>query len=111
MSAQSAQVRMHFVSWATMSSGTRAATDGDPGAAFHHLARLRLPALRRMAAVDRIDAAVRAGGRSAAAPWVDELASSAEGTRWPWALAAVAHGRALLAGPEQAAELFERSLA
>jgi DNA-binding CsgD family transcriptional regulator len=90
--------------------GTRAATDGDTGAAFHHLAQLRLPALRRMAAVDRIDAAVRAGDRDEAATWVDELASFAEGTGWPWALAAVDHGWALLAEPEQAAELFERSL-
>ena len=48
---------------------------------------LRLPALRRMAAVDRIDAAVRAGDREEAAAWVEELASFAEGTggrgRWP----------------------------
>jgi DNA-binding CsgD family transcriptional regulator len=64
-----------------------------------------------MAAVDRIDAAVRAGDREEAAAWVEELASFAEGTRWPWALAAVDHGRALLAEPQQAAELFERSLA
>jgi DNA-binding CsgD family transcriptional regulator len=95
-------------SWA---KGTRAATEGDAGAAFHHLAQLRLPAVRRMAVIDRIDAAVRAGRRDEAATWIRELASFAEGTGWPWALAAVDHGRALLAEPVQAAELFERSLA
>ena len=94
------------ISWAR---GTRAATDGDARAACHHLAQLRLPAIRRMAAVDRIDAAVRAGDRDEAATWVDELASFAEGTAWSWALADVDHGRALLAEPEQAADLFERS--
>ena len=95
-------------SWA---KGTRAATEGDTGAACHYLARLRLPAVRRMAAVDRIDAAVRAGHRDEAAGWVHELASFADGTGWPWALAAVDHGRALLAEPARAPELFERSLA
>jgi DNA-binding CsgD family transcriptional regulator len=91
--------------------GTKAATEGDPRRALHHLAQLRLPAIRRMAAVDRIDAAVRAGDRDAAATWVQELAPFAEGTRWPWALAAVDHGRALLAEAARAPELFERSLA
>jgi DNA-binding CsgD family transcriptional regulator len=80
-------------------------------AAFHHLAQLRVPATQRMAVVDRIDAAVRAGRRDEAARWIQELASFAEGTRWPWALAAVDHGRALLAEPAQAPSLFDRSLA
>jgi DNA-binding CsgD family transcriptional regulator len=91
--------------------GTRAATAGDTGAAFHHLAQLRLPAIRRMASVDRIDAAVRAGNRDEAATWVQELASFAAGTRWPWAMAVVDHGRALLAETAQVPELYERALA
>jgi DNA-binding CsgD family transcriptional regulator len=91
--------------------GTRAAIEGDDRAAFHHLAQLRVPAIRRMAVVDRIDAAVRADRRDEAATWVQELATFAEGTGWTWALAAVEHGRALLADPAQAPALFERSLA
>jgi DNA-binding CsgD family transcriptional regulator len=63
-----------------------------------------------MAAVDRVDAAVRAEDRGQAAAWVEELAFFADGTQWPWALAAVEHGRALLASAGQAPELFERSL-
>jgi DNA-binding CsgD family transcriptional regulator len=91
--------------------GARAATDWDTRAAIHHLAQLRLPAIQRMAAVDRIDAAVRAGDRDQAAEWVEELDSFADGTQWPWALATVDHGRALLADAGRAPELFERSLA
>src|SRR5687767_14625305 len=42
---------------------------------------------------------------------IEELAPFADGTQWPWALAAVDHGRALLAEAAQAPELFESSLA
>ena len=67
--------------------------------ALHQLSRLRLPALSRMAALDRLDAAVRAGDLDRAQAWLDELTVFAETTRWPWAFAAAEHGRALLADP------------
>ena len=86
---------------------TRATTDGDAAAALHHLGAMRLPALRRMAAVDRFEAAVRAGERAQALAWIDELASFAAATGRSWALAAVDFGRALTADPARAAELFE----
>ena len=41
--------------------GIRAAGGGDTFGALHHLSRFRLPVLARMAAVERIDAAIRAG--------------------------------------------------
>ena len=91
--------------------GTRAGHDGDTRAALHHLGSIRLSTLGRLAAVDRIDAAVRAGDREQAAVWIKELAPFADGTRWPWALAAVDHGRALLAEPADAPALFESALA
>jgi DNA-binding CsgD family transcriptional regulator len=97
-----------LIRWAT---GTRAARAGDTQAALHHLAQVRLPAIARMSALDRIDAAVRAGDRERVAAWVDELAAFADATRWPWALAAADHGRALLAAAAEAPGLFERSLA
>ena len=53
--------------------------------------------LARMAAAERIDAAVRAGEPDLARGWVDELAEFAEATRRPWALATVAYGRAMTA--------------
>jgi DNA-binding CsgD family transcriptional regulator len=93
------------------SKATHATHHGDTSAALHHLRRLRVPAISRMAAVDRIDAAVRVGDREQAQAWVEELASFAEATAWPWALATVEHGRALLAEPAEAPNLFERSLA
>ena len=45
---------------ALWAAGAHAAADGDHGQALHHLARIQVPALRRMTALDRIDAAVRA---------------------------------------------------
>jgi DNA-binding CsgD family transcriptional regulator len=91
--------------------GTRAANDGDTATALHHLASIRLSTLARLVAIDRIDAAVRAGDREHAAVWVKQLVPFAEGTGWPWALAAVDHGRARLAGPADAPALFESALA
>jgi DNA-binding CsgD family transcriptional regulator len=91
--------------------GTRAAHEGDTTAALHHLASVRLSTLGRLVALDRIDAAVRAGDREQAAVWVKQLVPFAEGTGWPWALAAVDHGRALLAEPGDAPALFEAALA
>ena len=61
--------------------GTHAAAAGDTFGAFHHLSRFRLPVLARMAAVERIDAAVRAGEPDLARGWVDELAAFAEAHR------------------------------
>jgi DNA-binding CsgD family transcriptional regulator len=90
--------------------GTRASHDGDTRTALHHLASLRLSTLGRLVALDRIDAAFRAGDREQAAVWVEELVPFAEGTGWPWALAAVDHGRALLAEPADAPALFEAAL-
>lgn len=92
-------------------AGVRAANDGDAFAALHQLSRLRLPALSRIAALDRLEAAVRAGEPGQARAWLGELAEFAETTRWPWALAAADHGRALLADPADAPALFDSALA
>ena len=91
--------------------GTRAANASDARAALHHFGSIRVSAISRLTAVDRIEAAVRAGDHEQAAAWVQELTPFAAGTRWPWALAAVDHGRALLAEPGDAPVLFEAALA
>ena len=91
--------------------GTRAANDGDTRTALHHFASIRIAAITRLAAIDRIDAAVRADDHEQAAAWVKDLTSFADGTRWPWALAAADHGRALLAETTDAPALFETALA
>jgi DNA-binding CsgD family transcriptional regulator len=90
--------------------GTRATAAGDAAAALHHLGAMRLPALQRMAAVDRLAAAVRAGEPAQALAWVDDLAPFAAATGRVWALAAVDFGRAVAANQAEAAELFESAL-
>ncbi len=91
--------------------GTYAAHEGHTRAALHHLAGIRSSTLTRLAALDRIEAAVRAGDRQRATVWIEQLAPFADRTRWPWALAAVDHGRALLAAPADAPPLFDSALA
>jgi DNA-binding CsgD family transcriptional regulator len=91
--------------------GTRAAAEGDASAALHHLSGMRVPALHRMATVDRVEAAVRAGDREQALAWVAELTPFATATNHPWALAALDLGRALTAAdPADAAAAFERAV-
>jgi DNA-binding CsgD family transcriptional regulator len=93
--------------WAQATHATR---HGDATGALHHLRRLRLPTLERMAALDRVDAAVRAGDREQAALWSKDLAEFADATRWPWALAAAQHAQGLLADPTEAPTHFDRAL-
>jgi len=91
--------------------GTMAAADGDAPAALHHLGAIRVAALQRMATVDRIEAAVRAGARDQALAWVAELTPFAKVTNRAWALADVDLGRALTAvDPAGAAAAFESAL-
>jgi DNA-binding CsgD family transcriptional regulator len=91
--------------------GTRSAASGDALAAVHQFAAIRVPALQRMAAVDRIEAAVLAGDRDQALTWVSELIQFATQTKRSWALAVVDLGRALTAtDPGQAATSYEAAL-
>ena len=89
---------------------TRAAANGDSAGALHHLGRIRLPVIARMAGLARIDAAVRAGEPDLVRAWVDGLADFAESTGRAWALATVAHGRAVTAAPDEADHLFRVAL-
>ena len=89
--------------------GMRAASTGDASGAFHQLGRMRMPVLERLSATERIEAAVRAGEAATARAWTEDLAAFAEATRRPWALSAVAFGRALTADVD-AELLFERAL-
>lgn len=89
--------------------GVRAANTGDMAGALHHLGRLRMPVFHRLAAPDRVEAAVRAGDLETARSWTDDLAVFADATRRPWALANVAYARALT--ETEAEPLFEQALA
>jgi DNA-binding CsgD family transcriptional regulator len=70
-----------------------------------------MPVLARMAAADRIEAAVRAGDTATASGWTEELARFADATRRPWALATVAYGRALTVSQGERDSWFRESLA
>ncbi|MCW2767903.1 MAG: transcriptional regulator, LuxR family [Nocardioides sp.] len=106
--------------------GIRALLAGDAAGALHQFRQMaaasspmQLPALMLMSAQDRIDAAVRAGDRTQALAWVEDLDAFAAGTDLPWARAAAAFGRArssehdeVSEGSEgsRVAELFEAAL-
>src|SRR4051794_22149534 len=91
-------------------AGIRAGYAGDAAGALHQLSRLRVTPLARMAALDRIDAAVRSDDIGQATAWVEELDTFAQATGWAWANAAVAYGRAVLAEPADAPTWFETAL-
>jgi DNA-binding CsgD family transcriptional regulator len=88
--------------------GAHAATQGDAMEALHYVSRIHEQALRQMATVDRVDAAVRAGDTAQATAWVDELTPFADATGHPWALGAVSYGKALTAtGAADATAAFD----
>ncbi|HEX5562339.1 MAG TPA: AAA family ATPase [Nocardioidaceae bacterium] len=103
--------------------GVHAAALGEAATAVHHLGRMRLQTVSSMAAPDRIEAAIRAGDRAAAATWVEQLERFTDATGWPWAQATVDYGHAVLAdlmpeatggtnpSEEEAATRFERASA
>jgi DNA-binding CsgD family transcriptional regulator len=93
--------------WAQAAHATQ---QGDVPDALHHLRQLRMTTLERMAALDRVDAAVRAGDGEQAVLWAKDLAQFADATRWPWALISADAARALLADADTAPALFQRAL-
>jgi DNA-binding CsgD family transcriptional regulator len=90
--------------------GVSVATTGDVSAAYHHLAQLELPAMRRIAAVDRLEAAAGVGDEATVAEWAEDLERFAGDVDAPWAAAAAAHGRALILDGPAAGAQFERAL-
>jgi DNA-binding CsgD family transcriptional regulator len=84
-----------LIEWA---KGVAAAWTSDADQAVHHLGRLRHPAIRRLAALDRLEAASRAGGHAGQLrTWTGELEQFTHDTGAAWAAAIAAHGRALIA--------------
>ncbi|WP_152230750.1 AAA family ATPase [Georgenia ruanii] len=93
------------VRWAR---GLRAA---DPVAAHRHLAAMSYGPLVRSAAVDRVEAALRAGEAAVAEACAADLAGFAAATGQAWAAAAAEHARALLAEGADAERHFRAALA
>ncbi|MGN6753811.1 MAG: ATP-binding protein [Intrasporangium sp.] len=90
-------------------AGLRAAAQ--PATALLSLEQLREPSVRRMAALDLFDTAVRAGRLDMVRTWLDELVPFAEGVRTPASIAVVEHGNALLAEGAEAEPHFALALA
>jgi DNA-binding CsgD family transcriptional regulator len=90
--------------------GVLAANTFDVDGALHHLERIRHPTICRSAALDRLEAAHRAGRADLVQQWVEELTAFAAqvGTAWPAAIAE--HGRALLARDDVAERHFQDAL-
>jgi DNA-binding CsgD family transcriptional regulator len=89
--------------------GLRAAAQ--PATALHALEQMRFPWLRRMAALDLLDMALRAGRTDVARSRLDELEDFAAATGAPAAVAIAEHGRAVLSDGTDATIHFERALA
>jgi DNA-binding CsgD family transcriptional regulator len=77
--------------------------------ALHHLEQITLPFMRRMAALDVFSVAARSGRQDVLRSWVAEIGDFAGATATASAVAAAAHGRALL-DQRDADEHFRRAL-
>jgi DNA-binding CsgD family transcriptional regulator len=82
-----------------------------PAAALHHLEQIGSPWMRRMAALDRLETAVRGDRHDLARAWLAEIEEFAVATDTPAAAAAIEHGRALLAQGSDAEQHYELALA
>ncbi len=93
--------------------GLRASSRSAAG--FHHLAQISHHIVKRAAAIDRLEAAFHADQLETARVWIGDLTNFAAATGQPWAAAAAAHGRGLLAStgeaPDSADAAFEEALA
>jgi DNA-binding NarL/FixJ family response regulator len=82
-----------------------------PAVALHNLQQVSHPIMVKITAIDRMEAAVRAGQPHVATALVDQLAGFAEATGAAWALSAADHGRALLSEGADAEAYFRAALA
>jgi DNA-binding CsgD family transcriptional regulator len=81
-----------------------------PTAGLPHLEQIGSVTMQHLTAIDRFEAALRAGRSDLAGAWLADLTAYADGSGTPWARAAVEHGRALLADGAAAEEHFRRAL-
>lgn len=81
-----------------------------PDAALHHLEQISHAMVKNMSALDRVEAAARAGRADLVSEWADELATLADHTGAPWARANADHAHALMADGSEAEALFDSAL-
>ncbi|HEV2885495.1 MAG TPA: AAA family ATPase [Jatrophihabitans sp.] len=95
---------------ARWAQGIHDARTGQPASAVRHLEQLTQPPLARLAAYDRLEAAVRAGEVDKATGWLAELEQFADAVGSARALGVVCFGRALLADADTAETHFRQAL-
>ena len=95
------------VSWAR---GVHLADDGHPASALGWFEEITHPVVARMAALDRIEAALHADQKDLADAWLASFARFAEHTGAAWAKARVAHCQALLGDDTTAVQHFDEAL-
>ncbi len=83
---------------------------GQPGTAVHHLEQMTTPPLIRLAAYERLDAAVRAARLDLAREWLADLERFADAVDSPRGHAVVCYGGALLAPAAAAEEHYRAAL-
>jgi len=83
---------------------------GQPAPAVHHLEQMTTPPLIRLAAFERLDAAVRAGRLELARHWLADLERFADAVDSPRSHAVVRYGRAVLAPAATAEEHYRAAL-
>jgi DNA-binding CsgD family transcriptional regulator len=83
---------------------------GQPASAVHNLEQMATPPLIRLAAYERLEAAVRAGRPDLAQDWLAELERFADAVDSPRGHAVVCYGRALLATAAAAEEHYRAAL-
>jgi len=81
-----------------------------PDAALHHLEQITHAMVKNMSALDRVEAAARAGRADLVSEWAKELATLADLTEAPWARASADHAHALLTDGSEAEALFDSAL-
>jgi DNA-binding CsgD family transcriptional regulator len=81
-----------------------------PASALPHLRRAASPIIGNAVAIERVEAAIRAGDADDAAAVLARLDAFAAATGAAWAAAAAEHGRALLADDGEAERHFGRAL-
>ncbi|WP_193044339.1 AAA family ATPase [Mycolicibacterium baixiangningiae] len=102
---------MSFVEdWVRWALGVTELARERPRSAFERLRDIRHPVVIVFSTLDRIESAARADEPDTAQRWITELDDYATASEQPWALARLAHGRALLADMPDAQGYFDAAL-
>jgi DNA-binding CsgD family transcriptional regulator len=111
VAALAASRPMSFVEdWARWALGVLDLSQEQPRAAFGRLREIRHPVVLVFSTLDRIESAVRADESDTALRWIADLDDYAAACAQPWALARLAHGRAMVTDMPDSQTWFDEAL-